>query len=102
MSYSFFCFCFLSSSIRNNCYWCLQGNVLLLYPNKEAYLRNPTKGSKMFKLTAHMHVKDVAEKVRTVGIESDAREEWGEQSRHLHATGYPALLTFQTRPPLSL
>jgi len=52
------------SSIRNNCYWCLQGNMLLLYPNKEAYLRNPTQGRKTFKLTAHMHVKDVAEKVR--------------------------------------
>ena len=50
--------------IRNNCYWCLQGNMLLLYPNKEAYLRNPTQGRKTFKLTAHMHVKDVAETVR--------------------------------------
>jgi len=38
--------------------------MLLLYPNKEAYLRNPTQGRKTFKLTAHMHVKDVAEKVR--------------------------------------
>lgn len=37
--------------------------MLLLFPNKEAYIRNPTQGRKTFKLTAHMHVKDVAEKV---------------------------------------
>lgn len=23
----------------NNCYWALQGRILMLYPNKEAYLR---------------------------------------------------------------
>ncbi len=46
----------------NNCYWALQGNLLLLYPNKEAYLRNPSQSRKMFKLSTHMHVKDVASK----------------------------------------